>query len=131
LAHEISVSYTITNGTARPNIDYIPTNGTVSLAANFWFTSVDLSDIIFDNGTVDSERTVLIDLQNDNQSPQLFGGRRFHLGQRNPGNLVPDFTAGRLPARGKRRALVYGPLPMALPGVSNTPGGQWISFPFH
>lgn len=113
---EIRVSYTITNGTARPNIDYIPTNGTVTIPTHFRNARVDLSSIIFDNGTVDGQRTVLVELRQDanGESTIIWPLQEFPLGDNEiAGSLVPDFKiAGRLLGlEPDGRLLVYGPLP--------------------
>src|SRR4051794_26379656 len=84
LDHQISVTYAITNGTARPNIDYIPTNGTVSIAAHSTTARVDLSKVILDNSTVDGERTVLVELrQNDNGESAIIRRQEFPIVKKN------------------------------------------------
>jgi hypothetical protein len=130
LDHEITVTYAITNGTARPNIDYIPTSGTVFIAANSTTARVDLAKVLLDNGTVDAERTVLVELrQDENGESAIIWRQEFPiLDNEMPGSLVPGFKiVGRLlGVEPNGKLLIYGRLPAGFAlGVYRTlPGGQ-------
>lgn len=62
----VTATYLITNGTARPYIDYVPTNGTISIkAGERTAASIMLTNLVLDNGTVDGDRTLTVVLSGD------------------------------------------------------------------
>ncbi|MDX1952131.1 MAG: Calx-beta domain-containing protein, partial [Verrucomicrobiota bacterium] len=64
----VTVDYNMTDGTAVTGVDYIPTPGTLTFFPGEQFASFFV--IVFDNSTVDPNRTVNLQLSN----PQSFSG---------------------------------------------------------